>query len=99
MIWAMFLFEILLLKMVVTVNSMPLMSNKDKIIVALSERKPFVILNSKKEPRGLDVIMIQNFAEKFSFDVKYVVVNESLNYVFSDEHFFDSPSFKEIISR
>lgn len=99
MIWAMFLFEILLLKMVFTVNSMPLMSNKDKIIVAFSERKPFVILNSKKEPHGLDVIIIQNFAEKFSFDVKYVFVNESLNYVFSDEHFFDSPSFKEIISR
>lgn len=71
----------------------------NKIAVTLSERNPFVIYNPKGNPRGLDVVIIQNFAKQFNFVIKYVFVNESLNHVFSDDKYFDSPSFKEIILR
>lgn len=80
-----FIFSIVIL----CVISIPLQeSDKHKIIVALSERKPFTILNEIGPPNGLDVLIMQNFAQKFKFQVEYIVINSSLNYIFSSaEHF------------
>lgn len=62
-------------------------SNRE-ITVALSEQKPFVILNRNETPKGLDVLIIENFAMKFNLRIKYFVINSSLNAALSDrEHF------------
>lgn len=93
-----FLCFILFIRIIATLDHKFFETNT-KITVTLSERKPFAFLNSKGKPQGLDVLIIQNFAENCNLDEEYVFVNESLNYVFSDEEYFDSPSFKKIISR
>lgn len=55
-----------------------------EITVALSERKPFVILNQNEAPKGLDVLIIENFASKNNLRIKYRVINSSLNTALSN---------------
>lgn len=52
------------------------------ITVALSERKPFVILDGNATPTGLDVLIIENFARKFNLKIKYIIMNTSMNDIF-----------------
>lgn len=59
-------------------------SNKE-IVVAFSKRPPFVFYDENGALRGLDVSIIENFAKKFNFRIKYNEFNESLNEVFSRE--------------
>lgn len=61
------------------------MSFEQKITVALSERRPFVILDQNGTPKGLDISIIENFAKKFHLQIDYIVINSSLNYVFANE--------------
>lgn len=67
----------------------------NKITVALSERRPFVIFNPERSPSGLDVFIIQNFGQKFNLKVEYHFVYESLNHVFSDEKYFNARSIDQ----
>lgn len=55
------------------------------ITVALSQQKPFVILDKNGSPTGLDVSIMENFAKKFNIHIDYIVVNSSLNYVLTNE--------------
>lgn len=61
-----------------------------KITVALSERNPFVILNQNGAPKGLDILIIENFARKSNLQIDYFLVNMSLNYIFVDEDSFNA---------
>lgn len=58
-----------------------------KITVALSERKPFAMLDQNGTPKGLDVLIVENFAQKFHLQIDYVVINSSLNYIFTNEEY------------
>lgn len=71
-----------------------LIPKEHKITVALSERKPFVIFDGNKSPRGLDVTIIENFAQKFKLQIDYYICNSSLNNVFANEENFESFSEK-----
>lgn len=55
------------------------------ITVALSERNLFMTFDPNGTPKGLDVMLLENFARKFSLDIKYVIMNTSLNGVFTDK--------------
>lgn len=59
-----------------------------KITVAVSERIPFVVLDQNETLMGLDVQILENFAKKFKLQIDYVIVDASLNYVFSNEQEF-----------
>lgn len=61
------------------------MNTKNKIIVAVSERKPFVVFNPNGPPTGLDVLIIENFAKKMRLNVEYVRVNESLDALLAEK--------------
>lgn len=54
---------------------------KLQITVALSQRKPFVIIPKTKihGPKGLDVLILKNFAQKFNLHINYVIVNSTQN--------------------
>lgn len=61
-----------------------------KITVALSERDPFVVFNQNGAPKGLDILIIENFARKLNLKIDYFLVNISLNYIFTDENHFNA---------
>lgn len=65
---------------------------KQKITVALSERKPFVFHDQNGILKGLDVSIIESFAKKHNLLINYVFVNVSLNYVFTNEDFTSLPA-------
>lgn len=60
---------------------------ENKITVTLSGRKPFVILNSDGAPKGLDVLIIENFAKKLNLQIDYSVVNRSQNNISVDRDY------------
>lgn len=64
--------------------------NVHTITVALSEQKPFVSFDENGSPYGLDVSIIENFVKKLNLQANYVVINTSLNYIFSNEKTFNS---------
>lgn len=51
-----------------------------KIAVVLSERNPIVALNQNRTPKGIDILIIENFARKLNLKVDYFLVNTSLNH-------------------
>lgn len=53
------------------------------ITVALSERIPFAFFDPNGTPKGLDVLIIENFARKFKLKIDYLAVNTSLNHIFA----------------
>lgn len=60
-----------------------------KISVMFSQRKPFVIENGLNDvPRGLDVSILQNFAQQFQIEIEYIRSNKSLNTIFYSEKTF-----------
>lgn len=61
--------------------------SQSKITVALSERKPFVIVNQNGQRSGLDISIIENFAQTLKRQVEYINVHESLNTVFAKKDF------------
>lgn len=69
------------------------MKNSREITVMVSNQaEPFVIYESnRKLLKGFDVEIMDNFAKKLRLTVKYIMVNESLNEIFSsaDVNFFD----------
>lgn len=90
------LFAVLFVKMIDAVHRVPSqVHSHDKITVTLSERQPFVIFNPERSPTGLDVLIIQNFAQKFNLKVEYHFVYESLNHVFSDAKYFNARSIDQ----
>lgn len=65
---------------------LPELDVSPKISVAVSEQKPFVILDPNGgSPKGLDVLIVENFAKKFNFKIDYYILNASLNYIFVDK--------------
>lgn len=58
-----------------------------KITVAISEQKPFTQFDEDAVPRGLDVMIIEQFAMKHNLQVNYVIVNLSMNKIFASERF------------
>lgn len=80
----------ILLTTIVAAERQPVLGSRSirRITVALSEQIPFVILNQNKTPTGLDVLIIENFAEKFHLQIDYVIFTSSLNYIFSNEKIF-----------
>lgn len=89
--WAILLFVILLNRgEVVGKQAFPKLSPDHKITVTLSERKPFVFLNENGAPKGLDVLIIENFARKLNLKIDYFIVDSSLNYIFTDKNYFNA---------
>lgn len=60
------------------------LSSIQKLTVMASEAKPFVF-KDKQSVKGVEIELIKNFAKKFKLDVEYIVTNESLREVFSNE--------------
>lgn len=60
-----------------------------RITVTLSGRIPLVILNPIGVPKGLDVLIIENFAKKLNFVVIYSHVNRSQNFISTDCDYLD----------
>lgn len=61
-----------------------------RITVALSEQFPFVFLDQNETPKGLDVLIIENFAKQLYVQIDYVIFNSSLNYVFANKKHFSA---------
>lgn len=55
-----------------------------KITVLASDAKPFVF-KDKQSVKGVEIEIIKTFAKKFKLDIDYIVINESLKEVFSNE--------------
>lgn len=53
--------------------------------VAFSQQQPFVYRNQYNTLMGLDVFIINSFAKKFHFQIKYIEFNTSLNEMFNKE--------------
>lgn len=60
--------------------------SQEKIIVAFTERKLFVMLDEDGTPKGLDVLVIQNFVRKFNLQVDYYIMDTYENYNFNEEY-------------
>lgn len=57
-----------------------------KITVTIPTRNPIAIFDQNSVARGLDVLILENFAQKFDLQINYIAVNTSLNHIFSDEY-------------
>lgn len=82
------LFGILFIKIasVITLEN----SSVSIISVGLSERKPFTYLNENGIPKGLDVLIMDNFAKEFNFQLEFIIINSSLNYIFTNKENSDA---------
>lgn len=60
-----------------------------------SHAKPYVF-DGGQSIKGVDVDIIENFARKFNLKVKYIIADEPLREIFSNEQHFEifSQSFK-----
>lgn len=57
-----------------------------KIKVALSERKPFVILDSNGgSPKGLGVSIVDNFARNSNLQIDYLMTNSTESYISAND--------------
>lgn len=66
----------------------PLFETKieNKLTVMVSLANPFAIYDSRTQSlKGLDVILVDNFAKKFNLLPDYVIANQSLNEAFSSD--------------
>lgn len=67
--------------------------NSNHIInILVSEQKPFVIIEPTLEIRGLDVLIIENFAQKHNLNINYILGNLSINNFFANEASFNELS-------
>lgn len=60
-----------------------------KISIAVSERIPFVILKKNTTPSGLDIAIIENFAQKFNLQIEYITLNSSLNLISTEKEYLN----------
>lgn len=58
---------------------------QNEIMVAFSQRQPFVFRSEDQVLKGLDVLIVENFAKKFQLQIKYIEFNTSLNVMLNDE--------------
>lgn len=58
---------------------------RHEMSVAFTQRVPFVFRDQQHVLKGLDVSIIENFAEKFHLKLKYIEYNISMNKVFNLE--------------
>lgn len=56
---------------------------EQKLTVALIERKPFITFDQNGSPKGLDVLIIENFAIRFNMRINNVLFNSPVNDVFN----------------
>lgn len=64
------------------------LKSPNKFTVLVSQTKPFAFYENHSL-KGLDIEIIRNFARKFNLQIKYVILNESLNVAFSTEKRFE----------
>lgn len=67
----------------------PLKPNKE-IVVGFSNRPPFVFQDKNGAMKGLDVLIIENFAKKANLQIKYKHFDASLNEMFGREDTFEN---------
>lgn len=67
----------------------------EKIIVGFSKREPFIYTNQLGTPKGLDISIMENFAQKFKLQLEFVEQKMSLNEV-SDNN---EKAFEEYIQQ
>lgn len=65
------------------------MKSDRKITVLISQTKPFAFRENGVF-KGLDVNIVENFAEKYKLKIRYIVATESLNELFSTERDFEN---------
>lgn len=58
----------------------------NQVTIMASPIEPFVVYNPNQSKLiGLDVEIIENFAKKFNFEVKFIMTNESVLEIFSSD--------------
>lgn len=58
---------------------------QEKVTVTLSERKPFLMLYKNGTPKGLDVLVIENFARNNNLQIDYYIINTFENTNFNEK--------------
>lgn len=71
-------------------------SNKE-IVVAFSERPPFVFQDQNGALKGLDILIVENFAKKSNLKIKYKKFTGSLNAMLNREETFENVLMKPIL--
>lgn len=84
--WEKLIFGTFLLK--ITIAEVVDAIKPKEIFIAFSARVPFVYRSQMGELKGLDILIIENFAKKLKFNIKYVEYNTSFNEMFSKEETF-----------
>lgn len=80
----MFCFKILIVALAFQLNEARSM---ESIKVMVSQAEPFTYFDVKSQSlMGLDIEIIKNFAKKFKLKAKFILMNESLNELFTSEN-------------
>lgn len=72
--------------LVTSVEAVEKLHHHNKITVNLSGRKPFVMLNQNAAPMGLDVFIIEHFAQELNLWIDYLAVNISQHNIFTERN-------------
>lgn len=58
----------------------------EKVIVALREHKPFLVLDESETPTGLNIQLIENFSRKFNLHVDYYIMDHVERFNLNEEY-------------
>lgn len=56
-----------------------------KITVVIPKQNPVALLDDNDIRRGLDVLIIENFAQKFNLPINFKITKYSANYILSNQ--------------
>lgn len=80
------IFSLFFLKLIITEELS--IEPKKRITVGFFKREPFIYTNNIGKLMGLDVVIMENFARKFNFELKYIEHNISLNEISNNREIF-----------
>lgn len=96
MMWLVLLWKILLIALIASEECAPSRSNNE-IVVAFSKRPPFVYQDQNGALKGLDILIIENFAKKAKLRVKYKEFNGSLNVMINRVETFENVLMSSVL--
>lgn len=94
--WLILWWKILFIGIIASEECAASRSHKE-IVVAFSKKPPFVYQNQNGVLKGLDILIIENFAKKAKLRVKYKEFNGSLNAMLNREETFENVLLSSIL--